>query len=53
MSGDEGIDAIIHEERLDTIYSLAKKWDETVARLEIQKFVGALHGKRARKRLLP
>jgi restriction system protein len=27
----------------------AKKWDGTVGRPEIQKFVGALHGKRAKK----
>jgi len=51
MSGDEGIDGIINEDRLglDTIYLQAKRWDGTVGRPEIQKFVGALHGKRARK----
>lgn len=50
-SGDEGIDGIINEDRLglDTIYIQAKKWDGTVGRPEIQKFVGALHGKRSRK----
>lgn len=50
-SGDEGIDGIINEDRLglDVIYIQAKKWDGTVGRPEIQKFVGALHGKRARK----
>ncbi|GAB6083664.1 restriction endonuclease [Desulfuromonas carbonis] len=50
-SGDEGIDGIINEDRLglDTIYLQAKRWDGTVGRPEIQKFVGALHGKRARK----
>lgn len=49
--GDEGIDGIISEDRLglDTIYIQAKRWDGTVGRPEIQKFVGALHGKRARK----
>lgn len=31
------------------VYLQAKKWDGTVGRPEIQKFVGALHGKRARK----
>ena len=31
------------------IYLQAKKWDGTVGRPEIQKFVGALHGKRAKK----
>jgi restriction system protein len=51
MSGDEGIDGIINEDRLglDTIYLQTKRWDGTVGRPEIQKFVGALHGKRARK----
>ncbi len=50
-SGDEGIDGIINEDRLglDTIYLQAKRWEGTVGRPEIQKFVGALHGKRARK----
>jgi restriction system protein len=50
-SGDEGIDGIISEDRLglDVVYLQAKKWDGTVGRPEIQKFVGALHGKRARK----
>lgn len=50
-SGDEGIDGIISEDRLglETIYLQAKRWDGTVGRPEIQKFVGALHGKRARK----
>lgn len=50
-SGDEGIDGIISEDRLglDMIYLQAKKWEGTVGRPELQKFVGALHGKRARK----
>ena len=50
-SGDEGIDGVISEDRLglDVIYLQAKKWSGTVGRPEIQKFVGALHGKRARK----
>jgi restriction system protein len=50
-AGDEGIDGIISEDRLglDTIYIQAKRWEGTVGRPEIQKFVGALHGKRARK----
>ena len=49
--GDEGLDGIIKEDRLglDVIYLQAKKWEGTVGRPEIQKFVGALHGKRARK----
>lgn len=50
-SGDEGIDGIISEDKLglDAIYIQAKRWQGTVGRPEIQKFVGALHGKRARK----
>lgn len=50
-SGDEGIDGIISEDRLglDTIYLQAKKWEGAVGRPEIQKFVGALGGRRARK----
>jgi restriction system protein len=52
-SGDEGIDGIIDEDRLglDTIYIQAKKWSSSnsVGRPEIQKFVGALQGKRAKK----
>lgn len=50
-SGDEGIDGVISEDRLglDVVYLQAKKWDGTVGRPEIQRFVGALHGKRAKK----
>lgn len=50
-SGDEGIDGIIKEDRLglDIIYIQAKKWENSVSRPEIQKFAGALQGKRARK----
>ena len=50
-SGDEGIDGIIKEDRLglDIIYIQAKKWDNVVNRPEIQKFAGALQGKRAKK----
>jgi len=50
-SGDEGIDGIINEDRLglDMLYLQAKRWEATVGRPEIQRFVGALHGKRARK----
>jgi len=51
QSGDEGIDGIIKEDRLglDLIYLQAKRWNGSVGRPEIQKFVGALHGKRAKK----
>lgn len=51
-TGDEGIDGIIDEDRLglDSIYVQAKRWpDKTVGRPDIQQFVGALQGKRARK----
>ena len=51
-SGDGGIDGVIKEDKLglDQIYIQAKRWDSaSVGRPEIQKFVGALHGKRARR----
>jgi restriction system protein len=50
-AGDEGIDGVISEDRLglDVVYLQAKKWDGTIGRPEIQRFVGALHGKRAKK----
>jgi restriction system protein len=50
-SGDEGIDGVINEDRLglDVIYIQAKRWEGAVSRPEIQKFVGALQGKKARK----
>jgi len=52
-SGDEGIDGIIDEDRLGlkTIYIQAKRWNpnSSVGRPEIQKFVGALQGKMAKK----
>ena len=50
-SGDGGIDGIIKEDKLglDCIYIQAKRWVGTVGRPEIQKFVGALHGQRAKK----
>jgi len=51
QSGDEGIDGVIKEDRLglDVIYVQAKRWEGTVGRPEIQKFAGALQGKRANK----
>lgn len=51
-SGDGGVDGVIKEDKLglEQIYIQAKRWDSTsVGRPEIQKFVGALHGRRARK----
>ena len=51
QTGDGGIDGIIKEDRLglDLIFIQAKRWQGTVGRPEIQKFVGALQGQRARK----
>lgn len=51
QSGDGGIDGIIKEDRLglDTLFIQAKRWQGTVGRPEIQKFVGALQGQRAKK----
>lgn len=50
-SGDEGIDGIIKEDKLglDVIYIQAKRWEAVIGRPELQKFVGALHGQRAKK----
>ena len=51
QTGDGGIDGIIKEDRLglDAIFIQAKRWQDSVGRPEIQKFVGALQGQRARK----
>jgi len=48
---DEGIDGIINEDKLglDVIYVQAKRWENNVSRPEIQKFAGALQGRRAKK----
>ena len=50
-SGDEGIDGIIKEDKLglDVIYIQAKRWEGSVGRPEIQKFIGALAGQGAKK----
>jgi len=52
-TSDEGIDGVISEDKLglDVIYLQAKLWKEetSIGRPEIQKFVGALHGQRAKK----
>jgi len=50
-SSDEGIDGIINEDKLglDVIYIQAKRWEQPVSRPEIQKFAGALLGKKAKK----
>lgn len=53
LAADEGVDGLINEDRLglDVIYLQAKKWEpgRTVGRPELQKFAGALQGKRAKK----
>lgn len=50
-AGDGGIDGVIKEDRLglDEVYVQAKRWSGTVGRPELQKFAGALQGRRARK----
>lgn len=52
-SGDGGIDGAIREDALglDVIYLQAKRWslDRNVSRPDVQAFVGALEGARARK----
>lgn len=51
-SGDEGLDGLIKEDvlGLDNVYLQAKRWKEgTVGRPVVQQFVGALHGKGAKK----
>jgi restriction system protein len=50
-SGDGGIDGIIKQDRLglDIIYVQAKRWEGTVGRPQLQQFVGALQGRRARR----
>ncbi len=54
MSGDEGIDGIIKEDRLglDVVYIQAKRWSGTVGRPTVQAFAGSLEGQRARKGVL-
>lgn len=50
-SGDGGIDGIIKEDKLglDVIYLQAKKWASPVGSPEIQKFAGALLGRKSKK----
>lgn len=50
-SGDGGIDGTINEDKLglDVIYIQAKRWEGTVGRPEIQKFMGALAMHHAKK----
>lgn len=51
-TGDGGVDGVIKEDKLglDLLYIQAKRWENTtVGSPEIQKFVGALYGKKAKK----
>ncbi|MBU3742263.1 MAG: restriction endonuclease [Candidatus Kapabacteria bacterium] len=50
-SADGGIDGFINQDRLgvDSVYVQAKRWQASVGRVEIQKFVGALEERRATK----
>lgn len=50
-TNDGGIDGIISEDRLglDKIYIQAKRWENTVHRPEIHKFLGALTDRKAKK----
>jgi restriction system protein len=50
-SSDGGIDGFINQDRLgvDSVYVQAKRWQASVGRVEIQKFVGALEERRATK----
>ena len=50
-TNDGGIDGVISEDRLglDKIYIQAKRWENTVHRPEIHKFLGALTDKKAKK----
>ena len=52
-SSDEGVDGVIKEDKLglELVYVQAKHWQQgnTVSRPEIQKFAGALQGKKTKK----
>ena len=50
-SNDGGIDSVISEDKLglDEIYLQAKRWNGTVPREQVQKFAGAILGKKSRK----
>ncbi|SFR62556.1 restriction system protein [Thiomicrospira sp. ALE5] len=51
LTGDDGIDGIINEDKLglDAIYLQAKRWENTVHRPEIDKFIGSLTRQGAKK----
>lgn len=50
-SGDAGIDGVISLDKLglEKVYVQAKRWQNSVGRLELQAFYGALAGHKARK----
>ena len=49
--GDGGIDGAIKEDKLglDAMYIQAKRWEDTVGRPKVQKFIGALEGRKSKK----
>lgn len=51
LTNDGGVDGIINEDKLglDTIYLQAKKWENTLQRPEIDKFIGSLTRQGANK----
>ncbi|AZC36888.1 Mrr restriction system protein [Pseudomonas chlororaphis subsp. piscium] len=51
LTNDGGIDGTLKEDKLDldVIYLQAKRWNNTVHRPEINKFIGALPRQQARK----
>ncbi len=53
-SHDGGIDGVINEDilGLDVIYIQAKRWENTVGRPIVQRFVGALSGQHANKGII-
>lgn len=50
-TGDEGVDAVVREDLLgfEHIYVQAKRWEHPIGRPEIQRFLGSLVGKHAKK----
>ena len=54
QTGDGGVDGIIREDPLglDVVCVQAKRWEGTVGRPEVQKFVGSTEGRRSRRGVL-
>lgn len=53
-TAEGGVEGLIRADRLglEELYVQAGRWRTPVARSEVQQFVGALHGRRARKGVL-